>query len=578
MQSGSRSYGREAAVAAALFAVVAGHGVLRSLVHPGFSPDAAEHLAIANSWVHGAGFVDPVVWFFFLDEGPPLPGPAVRAPVISVLAAAPLALGASITGVTVLHAVWSGLVAALTLLLACRWMTLPAALGAALLLFLSKSWQLVTRIVWTEVSGVAALLAVVASARWVQRSVPGALVCCAATVLAGLTRPQMSALYLAVLVAAIWELGWRDALRRPPLLAYLVGFPLLWLAVRWVVEASTGLPLYAAYGGVGQFFSDKELMAYAKLYPGRGAFVTVHAAEILEIVGKRCVQLLRAVCFEPDFLYAGWLVPLAVGGGLVRRSDGVWEHRILALCTLGFTGVVIFNYSAFDAKRYPLFVAVPAVLGAFAALDHGLRVWGRRGTVRGRGWLPWLLPAAALLVFVGANGAATVAQAEISWKRLLRQGPFRMARSPVLNAGEIRAICPHVDRDAHVAVAYPFPWAFAFWCGNATSILPSDVLKPGVLGRFLRERRPRYIVVPKTGRLERLHRRRNLEWIGGTSSFQVYEVADARPRPEPWKAPPPPACAGEGPDCGLRRGDRAPWRAATGRGQDRLPPAPHSER
>jgi hypothetical protein len=371
MQSGSRSYGREAAVAAALFAVVAGHGVLRSLVHPGFSPDAAEHLAIANSWVHGAGFVDPVVWFFFLDEGPPLPGPAVRAPVISVLAAAPLALGASITGVTVLHAVWSGLVAALTLLL-----------------FLSKSWQLVTRIVWTEVSGVAALLAVVASARWVQRSVPGALVCCAATVLAGLTRPQMSALYLAVLVAAIWELGWRDALRRPPLLAYLVGFPLLWLAVRWVVEASTGLPLYAAYGGVGQFFSDKELMAYAKLYPGRGAFVTVHAAEILEIVGKRCVQLLRAVCFEPDFLYAGWLVPLAVGGGLVRRSDGVWEHRILALCTLGFTGVVIFNYSAFDAKRYPLFVAVPAVLGAFAALDHGLRVWGRRGPSGGAGGFP----------------------------------------------------------------------------------------------------------------------------------------------------------------------------------------------
>lgn len=554
----------DAAAALTSFAVVGTIGVLQAVVSPRFSFDAMEHLAIANSWAHGSGFVDPVQWFFLLDGTPPLPGTAVRAPAVSWLAALPLALGASVTGVVVLHAVWAGAVATGALLLARRWMRLPAALAAVSLLFLSATWQLVSRIVWTEVTGVAALLAVLASARGALRSVPGALACAGLTALAGLCRPQLSFLYLAVVVAATWEVGWRTAVRSAPLRAYAVGFPLLWLAVRGLVSVWTGLPLYAAYSATGQFLDDTELMAYGKHYPGRWAFVAAHTAEVVDAIARRSGQLLRTLCINDPYLYAGWLAPLAVLGGLVRRRDGVWEHRILCLCTLGFAAVVLLNYSAFDPKRYPLFVAVPGVLGGLAALDHWLRTRGPGSTWRARARIAWLLPVAALLVFAWTGGATTASQLHLSWTQLRRDGPARMARSNLGNAREIRAICRRVDPDSHVAVSYPLPWAFTFWCGNATTILPTDIGEPGVLERFLRERRPRYLVVWRTRPMRRLGRLPWLRLLGSTAKLSLYEVVDGRSLPSVWKAPPPVACAGEGAGCGLQPGDVAVW----------LPPAP----
>ena len=57
------------------------------------TPDATEHLSIAHNWLEGAGFVDPVQWYYLLDQPPPIPATAARAPVVSLLAAIPLRMG-----------------------------------------------------------------------------------------------------------------------------------------------------------------------------------------------------------------------------------------------------------------------------------------------------------------------------------------------------------------------------------------------------------------------------------------------------------------------------------------------------
>ena len=58
------------------------------------TPDAIEHLAIANAWVRGSGFVDPIQYNFYLADTAPLPAMAHRAPVVPALLTIPLLLGA----------------------------------------------------------------------------------------------------------------------------------------------------------------------------------------------------------------------------------------------------------------------------------------------------------------------------------------------------------------------------------------------------------------------------------------------------------------------------------------------------
>ena len=101
---------RSAAVHAAgvlgVVCIVAWLAVPSTLSRWYLTQDAVEHLAIANAWVHGRGFVDPVQWTYF-RTGVPYPATALRAPVISILVAAPMALGATLATVMQLHALWS---------------------------------------------------------------------------------------------------------------------------------------------------------------------------------------------------------------------------------------------------------------------------------------------------------------------------------------------------------------------------------------------------------------------------------------------------------------------------------------
>jgi hypothetical protein len=68
------------------------------------APDTIDYLGIANAWVNGAGFVDPVKWNYYLAAPVPLPAFAVRAPVPPLLAAIPLALGGGASTIAGWHA------------------------------------------------------------------------------------------------------------------------------------------------------------------------------------------------------------------------------------------------------------------------------------------------------------------------------------------------------------------------------------------------------------------------------------------------------------------------------------------
>ena len=94
----------------------------------GRTPDAGEHLLSAHQGLNGSGVVVPVQWHYYLDPPPPHPAIWSRAPLISLLAALPLALGASVSGVALLHAALAGGVAGGVVRFATRIMTLPCLL------------------------------------------------------------------------------------------------------------------------------------------------------------------------------------------------------------------------------------------------------------------------------------------------------------------------------------------------------------------------------------------------------------------------------------------------------------------
>ena len=93
--------------------------------------DSIEYLGIAHSFSSGAGFVDPVVYSHYLPPQYPMPAAAMRPPLVPLLLAIPIGLGATIETTGVLHVVWAALVAIGVFLVARRWASLPSALAAA---------------------------------------------------------------------------------------------------------------------------------------------------------------------------------------------------------------------------------------------------------------------------------------------------------------------------------------------------------------------------------------------------------------------------------------------------------------
>lgn len=534
-----------ALAALSVAAIVASLAVPRALVRWWLTPDVIEHLTIAHAWVSGAGFVNPVQWNFYLANDAPLPAFAVRAPAVSVLAAVPLALGASLTHVIVLHALWACAVAGASVWVTRRFAGWPAAISVGLWLGLSPAWLRASPYVLTEVTAVAALLAVLATSRGVLRSVPAALVCSAATVLAWTARPNLIALALAVTVAAAFELGPRRALRHRPLQAYAIGVAVLFIGVTAWVEAATGLRPYAGYGVARELFGADDGFRYQKEYVGTWRFLQLHGSEVWSRVSRFAAQLVTELCIGHRFHYAGWLLLPGLAYGLWRRGPGALEPRIAAFAGLGFALVTVSYYAAFDAWRYPLPTAVCAILCGLPALEAGARRMGRDRTPRLARALPVATLGLATAAVVAISFPATAAFTAAHWRSWRERGTRDGESHEVVRA--LTALCPFMQRDAIVASVEP--WNVTLRCGPASVRLPVDLHTPAWQARFLEEKHVRYLLgdgSPVTLWLSGSQRLRSLAAAG---PYTLYEVIDPTPRPRPWRAPPPAACAGRGPGC-----------------------------
>lgn len=527
----------------------------KALVGGWLSPDSIEHLAIARAWSEGAGFVDPVQWHYHLERTAPLPAAAARPPVVPMLLAIPLAAGATVPTVIVLHAAWSALVAAAAFLLAARSMRPAAAAAAALLLATMPAWATMATNPLTEVTATAGYLLVLATADGVGRSTRGALSCAAATVLAALTRPNLGAVAVAVVTAAVWEVGPRAALRQRSLWVYGLAFAGGMAAIDAVLRATTGEGLYAAYGVVTELLSLEDAWHYDRKTVGGWPFVQAHAEEIGRLMQLRASQLHEGLFVSTRFHRVGWLAVPAVAYGLFRRRDGVLAHRIDAFAILGFAVLVVIYYTSYARERFPLPIAVPACLTGLALVDAGTRrIAGAAGRIAG------LVPLAIVLTLWASTPTdARTPTMPAAWRRYQvarRNGPVR---SPMTQ--KVQALCTRVHPDAVVAASDP--WRITFWCGNATVRLPIDPVSAETVRRFVAERRPGYVLLDQRRRPSipenttrwrvRLDRaQRSFERIPTPPPFILYRVVDAPPGSRPWRAAPPVACAGLGPGCSGR--------------------------
>jgi hypothetical protein len=518
-----------------------------SLARWPITDDAIEYVGIAYNWVSGRGFVDPVMWSYFLpDAVPPLPGLAVRAPLLPLLLAIPVRLGASLETLGLLHVAWSALVAGGMVLVARRMMSLPAAVGCAVAITASTGWFVASQTLVSEATAVAMLLAMVASARCALRPGPGPFLCAALATLAWLARPNLAVFVPALLVAAALELGPAAALRSRALWSYAIGAVVLQQSVRVACQALTGFAPYAHYALAFEVFEFSDFPRYESPYTGPLAFVWLHAGEVASRVGRNLVLAADLLFAAPYYNLAGWLAVPGLLHALRGRSDGAFEPRLcavaagaMALPTLGF-------YGPTNLERYLL----PAVvllwlvnLGFLDAAARGLRAGLERrrapaSAPRAPAARRLVSPFGPLLLvgaLVSGAGAREIASVTATlWTHYRQQGTLRVFRSWDETA---RRFCPSVERDAVVA-AGPSPWAFYLWCGNASMWTPNDLRSLGSLGRYLDERSPAYLVASAREGRRLMDRSPRLERVATHGPWVLYRVREPGPRSR-WNAPPP---------------------------------------
>ena len=516
---------KTALAAAAIFVatlVLALPGVLASW---SLLPDSIEYLGIAHSWVSGAGFVDPVLYSYFLpDTAPPVPALVMRAPVVPVLLAAPLAL-AGVSGALFAHAIFAAAIGACGVLLARR-----LAPGAAALVFgigfcLSYPWILAVQMPLTEAASAGALLALVALAPRALRSVGAAAAFGALVALAWLTRPNLAVALPAFVFAGAVVLGPRRALRSAPLWTAIASFALLQQGVSWWCRAATGFAPYAHYGVLLQTTSAGEAFAFQKHYPGALAWVAAHAEQVRAVLAWNAREVLRHLFATPDYHYVGWLAIPALVDAFRRRDDHRVERLLLAATGLALLAVVLAGYGAIDPRRLLLPACLCFWLLAASWLAHLAKRFGTQ---------PMVTTAPALLVLavwlVSPSAAGTSRWALRSWKAYQQTGT-----RTGLEKSFAPALCGSLDRNA--IVVSPNPWELYLACGNAGWVLPPDLGDEAVLARYLDETPVAYVIVPAqvASRFEASPR---LARVAAGRGHVAFEVKDASARARPWMAPP----------------------------------------
>ena len=123
------------------------------------SPDTIEFIGIAHNWVHGRGWVDPVLYSTYLQGAlPPIQGMVVRPPAISLMMAPAIALGASLPQLQLVQSAVASLIGGGAVVFARRSVSLAAAIAFGIALSWSPSWLEYSSQVLSEPLAIGALL------------------------------------------------------------------------------------------------------------------------------------------------------------------------------------------------------------------------------------------------------------------------------------------------------------------------------------------------------------------------------------------------------------------------------------
>ncbi|MCP3984109.1 MAG: hypothetical protein GY723_06955 [bacterium] len=507
------------------------------LAHWTLLPDAVEHLGIAHSWVSGAGFVDPLIYSYYLaDSQVPLPGFVVRAPVISWLLALPLSLGATIPTVSQLHVVFASAIGASTFWLANRRLPLPAALAASLGFAWCYRWVSATQNLLTEAVGVGVLLLLLAYSGRAVASVRGALVTSGLLLLAWLTRPNLVLVLVALVLAVLLEKGVRGAFRSRPLWVLVGSFAILQNSVSWVYGVVTGIRPYAHYGVLLETYYARDAAFYQKIYVGWSSYLIENLDSIVASLLANAKEVGRALFVASDYHFVGWLAVPGLIYALRRRGEGDLERRVVAFSALGFAAVLLFSWGTNDPYRLALFVGLCGWLLA-GDLLAGCGAWlaARRGVSPPLARALHLAPV-ALVVALFAFSQSSELQLRLSarnWRDFREHGTQPPHEAADRNA---RRLCAKMDRNARVASQDP--WSLYLWCGNAGVWIPRDLDSAALVGRYLDEQDLGYLVVDDREANSFILSSPRLEELARATNLRLLRVRDATPESRPWNAPP----------------------------------------
>jgi hypothetical protein len=525
-----RSAAAGALVAAGVLALALPH-VLSSWQ---LTPDSIEYLGIAHSLASGAGLVDPVVYSHYLPPRYPMPAAAVRPPLVPLLLALPLGLGATIETAGLLHALWAACVAAFVFVLARRWASAPSALAAAIGFGWSFGWIVVARLLLTEVTAVALVLALVAWAPRALTSLRGALAFAALAFAAWLCRPNLAVAVPALLAAIFLAPGGRRALAsRVPWLG-AAAFVALVAGFSVAMRAATGISPYAHNGLLFQTLGAEDARQYQRVYLGLGAYLAAHGEQVANLLLWNAREILRTLFTTPSYHYVGWLALPGLVRALRARGPGALERRFVAWLTLGSVVPAVVIPGSVDPLRLSLFLALGGWLLAADVLDASVRwIAGRLPAGRARAGLRLAPVALVLALFLLSPSArAQLRSAASAWREYTALGTE--ARSP--GWPRVAKLCPLLERDA--LVASDDPWSVYLWCGNAGLWLPVDLDTPQWVDRYLDEQAPGYVIVEERGAAAALREAPRLERIAEVDGLAVYRLRDPPPRSRPWRAPP----------------------------------------
>lgn len=518
---------RSAALFAAAFTATLALALPGVLAGPPLLPDAIEYLGIAWSTVSGAGLVDPVLYSHYLPGArPPVPALAMRAPGVPVLLALPLALGAGLRAVLVLHALFAAAIGAAGVLLARRLGGAAAAGAFAIGFCLSFPWLVAVQMPLTEAASVGLVLALAALAPRALAAPRAAAAFAALAAIAWLTRPNLAVAVPALAITAAAVAGPRAALRSAPPWVALAGFFAVQQAVSVWCRSATGFAPYAHYGVLLETTSAGEAFAYRREWVGALAWLGAHAEQVRAALVWNARETARLLFVLPDYHYVGWAALPALADAWRRRDESRPLRLFLAANGLALLAVVLAGYGAIDPRRLLLPAALCFWLLATGWLAHAAR---RALAPPLAPWAPAAIAAAAWLLSPSAAGTAGLAQRALA---AAQQRGFASG----LEQSFAPALCPHMDRDA--LVVSPDPWKVYQACGNAGRVLPRDLDPPEVLARYLGEQAPGYLIAPLAD-AARFEASPRLARVAVERGHVLFALRDAPPESRPWRAPPP---------------------------------------